>query len=427
MRRWLVLLVFAVRAMAASALLFGPWTDEAEELAGWDASRFQAIHDAPGRPWIDHDVEYPPGSVALIEMITVGGGVVGHGVVGTQRLLVALSLVVDLGVAGLLERHRRDAGLAYLVLGTAAVPAGLLRFDLWAAGCTAIGLVTLAGLRRERPRSPGLDRNLTIRNLAIGGFALAVTAGAAIKISPGLLIPVAFAVRRRTEALAAVAVGATIGGAWLFWAGSGALTQITSLRGVTGWHVESVPGSLLALLGDGQPRFEADAYRIGTLDDGIVLAGRVVTGLVVLGLCLLAHRTSATQAGPGESAALAMLGSTAALIVTAPLVSPQFLLWLTPPAALAWACGQRRPAVLTGGAIALTALTLATFGPSGVDHPIAATLLLLRDGLLIGIIVSCAVHLRQLAGQPGWKARRRSTAPAHGRLVRKRRSTRWPP
>ena len=206
----------------------------------------------------------------------------------------------------------------------------------------------------------------------------------------------AFAVRRRSEALAAVAVGAAIGGAWLLWAGVGALEQITSLRGVSGWHIESIPGSLIALLGDGQQRFEADAYRIGTLDDGLVLAGRVVTGLVVLGLCVLAHRTSAESAAP-----LAMLGSTAALIVTAPLLSPQFLLWLTPAAALAWTCGQRRPASLTGGAIALTALTLAVFGPPGVDHPIAATLLLLRDGLLIGIIVSSAVHLHRLVRQPG--------------------------
>ncbi len=391
MRRWLVLIVLAIRVTAASALLVGPWTDEAEELAGWDASRFQAIHDAPGRPWIDHEVEYPPGSVALIEVITFGGGLAGGGVVGTQRLLVALSLAVDLGVAGLLERHRRDAGLAYLVLGTAAVPAGLLRFDLWAAGCTALGLVLLSGQRRQLPRSVGLGRNL-----AVGVFALAAVAGAAIKVSPGLLIPVAFAVRRRSEALAAVAVGATIGGAWLSWAGVDALEQITSLRGVSGWHIESIPGSLIALLGDGQQRFEADAYRIGTLDDGLVLAGRVVTGLVVLGLCVLAQRTKAESA-----AALAMLGSTAALIVTAPLLSPQFLLWLTPAGALAWACGQRRPAALTGGAIVLTALTLAIFGPPGVDHPIAATLLLLRDGLLIGIIVSSAVHLHRLARQPG--------------------------
>ncbi len=401
MRRWLVLLVLAIRVTAASALMFGPWTDEASELAGWDANRFQAIHDASGQPWIDHDVEYPPGSVALIEVIAAGGGLVGGGVVGTQRLLVALSLGVDVGVAGLLERHRRDAGLAYLVLGTAAVPAGLLRLDLWAAGCTAIGLVLLAGQPRSQARSQRRSDGLG-RSLAVGVFALAVAAGAAIKVSPGLLIPVAFAVRRRAEALAALAIGAAAGAAWLLWAGAGALTQVTSLRGVTGWHVESVPGSLVALLGGGAPRFEADAYRIGTLDADLVLAGRVVTGAVLLGLCVLARRTSADRSSSEDSAApLAMLGSTAALIVTAPLLSPQFLLWLTPAAALAWACGQRRPAELTGGAIALTALTLAIFGPPGTDHPIAATLLLLRDGLLIGIVVSCALGLRSQGSQPG--------------------------
>ncbi len=399
MRRWLVLLVVAIRLLAASALLFGPWTDEATELTGWDASRFQAIHDAPGRPWIDHQVEYPPGSVALIEVITVGGSSVGGssvgggGVVGTQRVLVALSLVVDLGVAGLLERHRRNAGLAYLVLGTAAVPAGLLRFDLWAAGCTAIGLVMLAG-REQAGREQAGRRDRWARNQIVTGFALVVTAGAAIKISPGLLIPVAFAVRRRAEALAALVLGAAVAGAWLLWTGTDALTQVTSLRGVNGWHVESVPGSLFALLGDGPSRFEADAYRIGTLNERLVLAGRVVTMLVVVGLGLLAHRMRRTPANGESAASLAMLGSTAALIVTAPLLSPQFLLWLTPAAALAWVGGHRRPTALTGGAIALTALTLALFGPPDLDHPVAAALLLTRDALLIGVIASCAQDLR---------------------------------
>ncbi|MDA3038407.1 MAG: hypothetical protein O3C27_02555 [Actinomycetota bacterium] len=395
MRRRLVLLVLAARVLATAALLVGPWTDDAAELAGWDASRFQAIHDAPGRPWIDHGVEYPPGSVALIELITVqvGESVFGEGVVGTQRLLVALSLVVDLGVAVVLERHRRDAGLAYLVLGTAVVPAGLLRFDLWAAACTAIGLIFLAQQNRKG----------RAHVMAVGGFALAVVAGAAIKISPGLLIAVALAVRKKTEAVVALVCGAFVAAGWLVWAGTDALTQVTSLRGAEGWHVESVPGSLLVLTGAGPARFEADAYRIGTLDDDLVLAGRVMTLLIVVGLGVLVHRRSRTPGMAASAAPLAMLGSTAALVLTAPLLSPQFLLWLTPAAALTWVGGHRRPTVFTAAAIALTALTLALFGPPGVDHPLAAAMLLVRDTLLIGIIGTCALDLR--SSQPGCRAR----------------------
>lgn len=251
-------------------------------------------------------------------------------------------------------------------------------------------------------------------------FALAVGVGAAIKIAPGLLIPVAFAARRRAEAIAALGLGAVLGGAWLSWAGGDALNQVLSLRGVTGWHLESVPGSLLALFTDEAPRLEADAYRIGTVSDTVVLAGRLVTLAVVVRLGVLVNRRPAAIHAP----ALMMLGSTAALLVTAPLLSPQFLLWLTPPAALLWTSevrSHRRIVWLTAIAIAITALTLVVFGPAGVGRPVAAAALLVRDGLLAMVVFGC-----MRAAQVGWNTRAGSTAPAHGQLVRSRRSTRWP-
>ncbi len=377
MRRWLWLLAIGIRVVAAGVLVFGPWTDEPDELSGWDANRFQQIHAAPGRPWVDHEVEYPPGSVALIELLA------RDDVVQTQRLLVVVSLVVDLGVAGVLalglperagSRHTSDAGLAYLMLGTAAVPAGLLRFDLWATACTAIGLVLLA-----RPPS---RRTIT-------GFAVVASIGAAIKLAPALLIAAAVATRRRGEAVAAAAAGTALATAWLAWAGLDALTQVLSLRGATGWHVESLPGSLVALLSTQKPRFEADAYRIGSMNDGIVTAGRLVMLAVVATLVVMARRRTSADA-----AALVMLASTATLLLTAPLLSPQFLLWLTPPAALLWTSERRVPCMLTGAAVALTALTLVVFGPSGVHRPVAAIGLSVRDGLLAGVIISCALALR---------------------------------
>ena len=97
-----MILAVAVRVAAAAVLVAGPWTNEPSELAGWDVACFQQLADEPGRPYADHEVEYPPGSVVLIEALA------GGGVVRTHRLLVTLSLAVDLGVAALVQRLGGD-------------------------------------------------------------------------------------------------------------------------------------------------------------------------------------------------------------------------------------------------------------------------------------------------------------------------------
>jgi hypothetical protein len=87
-----------------------------------------------------------------------------------------------------------------------------------------------------------------------------------------------------------------------------------------------------------------------------------------------------------------MLGSTAALIVTSPLLSPQFLIWLTPWAALvATRAGGRlnAPLVLTLGAATITGLTLAVFGPPNLARLAPALALTVRNGMLLWLPVSC--------------------------------------
>jgi hypothetical protein len=347
-------------------LVFGPWTDAPEELDGWDAARFQQIADTPGRAWVDYEVEYPPGSVVLIEALA------GNDAVGTQRALVIGSLFVDLAIAALLARFAsRSVGLAYLVLGLPLVPAGLLRFDLWAAGLGAIGVMAL---HRKQATS----------------FAAATVSGAAVKIAPGLLLPIAIATGRWREALVGTTVAAIVTAAWVGFAGTEAIEQVVSLRGVTGWHLESMPGSLVALFSTEQPRLEANAYRIGQLNDTIVLLARLALVATVLVFGWL------TKQGPStlERMAMMLLGTTAALMITSPLLSPQFLLWLTPAAALTWTGTDRRPFWLVAGSICLTAATLAAFGPPNLDHPAAAFLLLVRDMLLIAVVVTAALSLR---------------------------------
>lgn len=392
----------AIRVVAALVVVAGPWTDDASELAGWDVARFQEIADAPGRAWVDHPVEYPPGSVVIIEAIAQDG------VVETQRILAALSLAIDLGVALLLALAAgRRAAAAYLVLGLPLIPAGFVRFDLWSVALAVVAAIALVGSPGQNGPSGERGGSSACRETAGGrslSFAVIVTAAALVKVWPALLVAGAVALGRRTAALAAVATMAIAGAAWLVYGGLdlGPVEQVVSLRGATGWHVESLGGTITALTSDAQPERQLNAFRIGRLNDVWVLAGRVVTIAVVFVLGWLVYRrhTAAPARADLELLALFMLGSTAALLVTAPLLSPQFLLWLTPWAAIAGARAGRLSysVLLTGAATLITGAVLTYFGPPNVAETTPAALLLVRNLVLVALIPAVAIELARSGG-----------------------------
>lgn len=371
-----------MRLVAALALVFGPWTDDPSELQGWDVERFQEIADTQGAPYIDHDVEYPPLTVVVAEVV------LADNVVASHKRLVALSFLIDLATAAVLARaFSPRAGVAYLLLGLPMVPSGLLRLDLWAGLAAVVAAAAIARSRRYPSQHDAVEKRRDAFDRAV--FVLMVVVGSMLKLWPALLIAGAVGVRRSKDAAVAAATGAIAGCVWLAISGANALEQITSLRGVTGWHLESVPGSLIALFGSDAPRLEADAFRIGELNDTLVLIGRLLVFVLAAAATVLASRSNRQ---PAERLALVMLVSLAGLIVTAPLLSPQFLLWLTPWAAIVHR--DHRLLALTFAITALTAGVLAAFGPPDLDHPLAAAGLLLRDALLLGLI---GVGLQRLA------------------------------
>lgn len=387
MRRLAAVLIL-VRVVAAGVLVLGPWTDSPAELAGWDVERFWTLAGLRGQPWVDEPVEYPPGSVALIDTVTLGGSL---GLVATHRILVMASLAVDLALATLIGRLRSlRAATLYLGLGLPLVPMGLLRFDLWAA-LAAVGAVAL--LIGQRPR----------------WFGLAATAGALIKVWPALVVVGAAARGRWLAVWWAAVLGTVAVLVWLGWAGSvDPLHQVVSLRGATGWHVESVAGSLAVLAGQGPAELQLDAFRVGTLNPTLVLIGRAMA-LATMGLLVtLGLRWSPAQSGDGDDpdelgvVAVVVLGAVTALVVTAPLLSPQFLLWLTPWAALL-TDGQsqsRLLAWLVGAATLMTGVVLTVFGPSGVDTNVPALVLLARDVVLVAVVVGSVWALLRPSGTP---------------------------
>ncbi len=397
-------LLVALRIAAALVLLFHPAFDQAHELDGWDVARFQEIADSDGQAYVDYDLEYPPGSLAAISIVS-GLDDGPDRVVTTHRAIVDFSLLIDLGLALLLARHwGRQPATAYLLLGTPLVLFGLVRFDLLA---TLLAVVAAAAIntRSDKSNYSANNSGLTVRSWFLDATAaVAITAGALVKVWPAVLILGAIATGRRRLAATATATCALAGLAWVFISGSQAPVQVLSLRGATGWHIESVAGSVTALVTDHSSALEFNAYRIGNMNPAVVQLGRMVALMAMLGLAWLGYRSRAQQ-----RFALVILGSVAALIVSAPLFSPQFLLWLTPWAAMLCRSSedsnkieltrlrshQSQALLLLAVAISLTVLVHVVAGPANLDHTAPALVLLARDFLVVALVVVCGLALRR--------------------------------
>jgi hypothetical protein len=432
-----------IRLAVAGFLIVGPATDEPAELAGWDAERFQEIADREEGAWAGQPVEYPPGSVVVLDRVA------GDDVVATHRRLVALSLVVDLGTAlALWRRIGPGTGRAFLLLGLPLVPLGYQRLDTLVTALAVVAALALLAPGAAPPDrstgragSTGPPLGAARRRQAADALAAsAIAVGALTKVWPLVLVVGAVAIGRWRAAVGGLVTTALLGGLWLVMVGDGLepIDQVVSLRGATGWHVESLPGTLVALVGDTPTRLELNAYRIGTLAPGLVTAGRVVA-VTVMGLLAFAGRSAGARrsgplpvcgVGPATRAAddtrrvlgLTVLGAVATLLVTAPLLSPQFLVWTTPFAALlvdpdGGVAPPDRPAVgLAAAAAVLTGLTLTAVGPADLAGTVPASLLTIRNLCLATLPLAAVAALVRPSGTTrGTPAGERGHRPTPGR------------
>jgi len=162
------------------------------------------------------------------------------------------------------------------------------------------------------------------------------------KVWPVVLAPVFLLTGRRSAArwfLGSLALALL---AWIGWSGWRGPMQVLTLRGARGWEVESLGGALWWVVSGAHPHLEAGAARVGVVPPvANVLLG--CGALILLSLAWEWARDRRTEA-PGSPAVegLAPFAAVAALLLAAPILSPQYLIWLLPVAAIAVTRGERR-------------------------------------------------------------------------------------
>ncbi|MEA2450474.1 MAG: hypothetical protein QOG63_2406 [Thermoleophilaceae bacterium] len=376
----------AVPVLAATfvvTLLVFPWSDE--RVTDLNVYRFDASYFLHGQiPYRDVLFEYPPLAAPVIGLPGLAGTDYPTYQLAFAALMLAAGVAVLLLTGALARSTGGDERRALAVVALAPLATGAMignHFDLAPVALTLAALVLLV---RARP----------VAGMAVLGLAVA-TKGFPIVVAP---VALAWFVARgewrqalrggaTLAAVCAVAVGGTIA-----ISPSGALDtwRWQTARPV---QVESIPAVALRALG-GTRHVKSNRA------DGIVhpASGPVTGAVAMLGLAAVALLAAGVARRPGpRELVLGSLAAVAAFATFGKVISPQYLVWTLPLAALALA--WRRHA-LFGVLAGATLLTFVEFPArySAVVHgvPAAVALVAVRDALLVAAVALSARDL--LAG-----------------------------
>ena len=320
--------------------------------------------------------QYPPGAGLLMLLPRLVSAGYGEAFVGLMLLVDLAGLML---LARLARRSGNDTGVWVWLLGMPLLGAfAVLRFDLVP---TVIAIAALLVIHR-RPAWFG----------ALAGL------GAAIKLWPALVL---FGEWDRSRLLrSALAAAAMIAlvlavSTIAFGDATGFLTHGRD-RGLQEEAVATIPWQLEQIVsGDPYPR----AIRFGAWEVATATADSVATVLRWLTLAVLAAaaawwllRARAIRAGCERLASAAVSRDfvftlVMLVVVTSPVLSTQYMVWLLGLAAVVLSAGStrmRRPAWIVVGA---TAVSTATFK--------SPELTLLRDLALLGATIDAAVGMVQ--------------------------------
>ncbi len=338
-----------------------------------DFDRFYDLARSGGRPYVAYAVEYPPLTLALFKVLavfSVGRSEYGH-------VLVWMKLAADLGIACLLLWVWGPVAATFYLL-SAMTMVHLLdqRVDTLS---TALAVFGVAAWVRRRP--------------ATGGAAIGIATF--IKLWPAPLtllglgrLAVGSSRERLRFTVAAFGAMAAIGGAWLLVAGVHGVSQVFTYRHATGWEVESIPGVALLGLHRGTITLQSGAFRIGHYG--------YLWRLFLWGTSIPLAMWSALRGARVNRLGLAWICSVGALMVLSALLSPQFMIWILPGAAIAWVEGDRRVALLVGVCGPLTGLEMTHFGWLLEARPAWLILVGTRDLLLLAAVLLAAWQLRKI-------------------------------
>ena len=247
------------------------------------------------------------------------------------------------------------------------------------------------------------------RHSIAGGAGLAVACFA--KLWPFVLAPRLMAKGQRRGLAAFALVGAAGMALWVGLTGTGGPEQVLTFRGAAGWQIESTIGSMVHSFGSAPARMEQGAMRVGAVPDFARL-GLPILGIALVGLVWwLAARSRCQEDRMLDG--LAPLGAVTALLVTATILSPQYVSWLLPFAAIAWASGERAVTWLTAGAALLSTLGLNLVKELNAGQSFPAMVVLVRNVVLLALLVVVIARIVEIG-----RRRDRQPAAAEPRLDR---------
>ena len=354
-------------------------------------------------PYRDVDFEYPPLAVPVIALPGIVSLELNAYRLAFAALCLALAAAILLVAGRLAALSAGSERRALVAMALAPVATGAMlrtHFDLAPLLCLAGGLAAV-----------GAGRSRT-------GFAL-LGVGGALKLFPLVAAPVAAAWLigrgRRGEALTGLAITAAV-------VALAALSAV-ALSPQGAWdaveyhierpvQVESLPATVLNGIDamGGRTPDPVNSHRSDGLEHP---AAGALTALFATLLCAaVAGLTLAARRLPdARGLALAGFGAAAAMVSLGKVVSPQFMLWLVPLAALAWAWGMRALAVVTAAAVATTMFWFPERYFDLVDRePLPLAAVALRNALLVAMLALVARELRRLLRASGEAARSRPQA-----------------
>jgi len=342
-RAHLALAGVALLVVYAVATTAGPFSDiTVNDLYVYEQYA-RLLHD--GRlPYVDFGFEYPPLAAIALWL----AGVFGRdpdSIEWTFGVLMALCLVAGQQLAARLAGpgRRERLTVAWLLVAAPVVVGAAVRthFDPLPIAIALGGLLALARGRHDL------------------GFLL-LGLGTMTKLFPGLLAAIAVVwLCGRGEWRAALRGGAIFAAVVvtisLPLAGAGYVESFTFHldRPV---QIESTPATVLFALGGSDvtgTNLRPDRFKSNGLDGGHADAVEsLFAGLVVLALAAIV--LLAARRPDARHLVLCGFAALLAFVTLGKVFSPQYVIWLAPFAALAWAWRQRVVALLAAGAIVLT-------------------------------------------------------------------------